>query len=166
VKKRALTKKTANKKKASIHKVPQVKPPVPAYSGTKPFLFASYAHENMQEVFKVLKQVHKSRYRIWYDEGIEPGNEWPEIVGKAIIKSSQFLLFMSPHANSSRNVRNEVNLAFNENKNILVVFLKDTRMSHGMKLQIGTVQFINKYELTEKEFFEKLKKVLDTKIRT
>jgi len=34
-----------------------------------------------------------------------------------------------------------------------------------MKLQIGTVQFINKYELSEKEFFEKLDRVLDSNMK-
>jgi len=72
---------------------------------------------------------------------------------------------MSSHAAVSRNVRNEINLAFTENKNILVVFLKKTNLTEGMKLQIGTVQFINKYELSEKEFFEKLDRVLDSNMK-
>jgi hypothetical protein len=34
-----------------------------------------------------------------------------------------------------------------------------------MKLQIGTVQYMNKHEMTEKEFYEKLKKTLDPALR-
>jgi hypothetical protein len=34
-----------------------------------------------------------------------------------------------------------------------------------MKLQIGTVQYMNKYEMTEREFYEKLKKTLDPGLR-
>jgi hypothetical protein len=34
-----------------------------------------------------------------------------------------------------------------------------------MKLQIGTVQFINKYEMNEAEFVEKMKKVLNPDLR-
>jgi len=114
----------------------------------------------METVFSIIKKLHKKRYRIWYDEGIEPGNEWPEIVGKAIVNCTQFLVLMSSHA-----AVNEINLAFTENKNILVVFLKKTNLTEGMKLQIGTVQFINKYELSEKEFFEKLDRVLDSNMK-
>jgi hypothetical protein len=138
---------------------------MPAYSGAKAYLFTSYSHKDMKTVFKVLKALNRSRYRIWYDEGIEPGNEWPEVVGKSVIKCSQFLVFMSPSASASRNVRNEINLAFNENKDIIVVFLDETRLSEGLRLQIGSVQYINKFETTEKEFYEKLKKVLKTEIR-
>ena len=165
VMKKAKLKKSTRKSKTSTGHAPPIKPPFTAYKGTKTYLFTSYAHENMKTVFKIIKQLNRSRYRIWYDEGIEPGNEWPEVVGKAVIKCSQFLVFMSPYASASRNVRNEINLAFNENKDILVVFLKNTRLSEGMKLQIGTVQFINKYELTENEFINALKKVLKVDIR-
>ena len=128
-------------------------------------MFNSYAHKDMEIVFKVLKKLNKDRYRIWYDEGIEPGNEWPEVVGNAVINCSQFIVFMSPAAADSRNVRNEVNLAFNDNKEIIVVYLKKTNLSSGMRLQIGTVQFINYYELTERKFYDKLTKVLSSSLR-
>jgi hypothetical protein len=87
------------------------------------------------------------------------------VVGNAVIKCSQFFVFMSPSAANSRNVRNEVNLAFNDNKDIIVVYLKKSNLSSGMRLQIGTVQFINYYDLTEREFYEKLKKVLNSSLR-
>lgn len=120
----------------------------------------------MKEVFHIIKKLSSSsRFRIWYDEGIEPGNEWPEVVGSAIVNCTQFLVFMSPHAADSRNVRNEINLAFSENKDIIVIFVQRTNLSEGMKLQIGTVQFINRFELTDREFFDKLTKVLSNALR-
>jgi hypothetical protein len=150
--------------KKSGHK-PITKPPFEAYKGIRPYMFCSYAHRDMTQVFKVLKKLHKDRYRIWYDEGIEPGNEWPEVVGNAVIKCSQFIVFMSPAAASSRNVRNEVNLAFNDDKEIIVVYLKKSNLSSGMRLQIGTVQFINYYDITDREFYVKLNKVLSSSLR-
>ena len=151
---------------ATSKKKAPVRPPFVAYKGIRPYLFTSYAHKNMKEVFQIIKKLNRSRYRIWYDEGIEPGNEWPEVVGSAVINCSQFLVFMSPHAAESRNVRNEINLAFSENKDILVIFLKRTNLTEGMKLQIGTVQFINRFNLTEREFFDKLTKVLPSTLRS
>jgi hypothetical protein len=159
-KKSALKKPVAELKK----KVP-VRPPFTAYKGIRPYIFTSYAHRNMKDVFQIIKRLNRDRYRIWYDEGIEPGNEWPEIVGSAVVNCSQFLVFMSPYAAESRNVRNEINLAFNEHKDILVVFLQKTNLSEGMKLQIGTVQFINRFDLTEREFLDKLTRVLSSTLR-
>lgn len=159
------TKTAKPKKSPSAKKKVPVRPPFTAYKGIRPFLFTSYAHKNMKEVFRIIKKLNSSRFRIWYDEGIEPGNEWPEVVGSAIVNCTQFLVFMSPHAADSRNVRNEINLAFSENKDIIVIFLQRTNLSEGMKLQIGTVQFINRFELTDREFSDKLTKVLSNALR-
>jgi hypothetical protein len=141
-------------------KAPAVRPPFPAYRGTMPYIFVSYSHADMKEVFRIIKQLNASRYRIWFDEGIEPGNEWPEVVGRAVLGCSQCIVFMSPTAVESRNVRNEINLATSADKNIIVIYLKSTPLSEGLLLQIGTVQYYNKYEMADKEFIDKLKRVL------
>ena len=141
-------------------KAPAVRPPFPAYRGTMPYIFISYSHADMKEVFRIIKQLNTSRYRIWFDEGIEPGNEWPEVVGRAVLECSQFVVFMSPTAVDSRNVRNEINLATSADKNIIVIYLKSTPLSEGLLLQIGTVQSFNKFEMPDKEFVDKLKRVL------
>ncbi len=119
----------------------------------------------MKEVFTIIKKLAEARYRVWYDEGIEPGNEWPEEVGRALTSCQLFVVFMSPSAMESRNVRNEINLASSENKSIMVVFLQPAELSEGMKLQIGTVQFINKHEMKDDEFMEKLRDVLNPDLR-
>jgi len=141
-------------------KAPAVRPPFPAYRGTMPYIFVSYSHADMKEVFRIIKQLNASRYRIWFDEGIEPGNEWPEVVGRAVLGCSQCIVFMSPTAVDSRNVRNEINLATSADKNIIVIYLKSTSLSEGLLLQIGTVQYYNKFEMVDREFIDKLKRVL------
>ncbi|MGO9310964.1 MAG: toll/interleukin-1 receptor domain-containing protein [Spirochaetia bacterium] len=152
-------------RKLTARLTPQVKPPIEAYRGTKPYIFASYSHKNMKEVFGVIKKLAGARYRVWYDEGIEPGNEWPEEVGKALTGCQLFVVFMSPAAMDSRNVRIEINFASGENKSVMVVNLQPVELSEGMKLQIGTVQFINKHEMSDTEFIEKMKRVLSPDLR-
>lgn len=142
-----------------------MKPPFEAYKGSKPYIFVSYSHSDMREVFGIIRKLNDGRFRIWYDEGIEPGVEWPEVVGRAILRSRQFMVFMSPTAGGSRNVRNEINLAHAEGKNVLVIFLRETRLSGGMKLQIGTVQHLNRFDMTEREFVDKLARVLASELR-
>ncbi len=162
---RSLKPKVSRRRAGSSKKKAPIRPPFVAYKGIRPYAFTSYAHKNMDEVFSIIKKLNRDRYRIWYDEGIEPGNEWPEIVGSAVVNCSQFLVFMSPYAADSRNVRNEINLAFSENKDIIMIFLQKTNLSEGMKLQIGTVQFINKFDLTDRDFYDKLTKVLPSTLR-
>ena len=56
--------------------------PFEAYVGDEPYLFASYAHLDGAVVFPELIYLRDQGYRVWYDEGIDPGNEWPEEVAK------------------------------------------------------------------------------------
>ncbi len=142
------------------HKSPAARVPFRAYSGAKPYIFVSYAHRNMSDVFPIIRKLDESRFRMWYDEGIEPGNEWPEVVGKAVLGCSQLLVFMSRAASQSRNVRNEVNLAFGSGKNIVVVYLEKTTLSEGMRLQVGSVQSLNWHEIPREEFLDRIKRVL------
>jgi len=163
---RKVTRKAAVRRPAPrLKRGPAVKPPFEAYKGSKSYIFASYSHRDMREVFTIIRKLNDGRFRIWYDEGIEPGVEWPEVVGKAILHSGQLMVFMSPSAASSRNVRNEINLAHSEGRNILVIFLRETRLSEGMKLQIGTVQHLNRFDMTEREFLDKLARVLGSDLR-
>ena len=162
-KKKALVqKKTTGTKKIQVKRNPSasVKAPFKAYCGTKPYIFVSYSHGDMDMVFNIIKQLNKSGYKIWYDGGIEPGQEWPEILGKKIIKCQQFLVFLSPSAAKSRNVRNEIYLAESEKRDIIVVYLYKTRLASGIKLQLGSFRSIKKYETTNKKCIKELQTVL------
>jgi hypothetical protein len=157
----ANNRKKSNRKKKNIKGYSEiVKPPFEAYKGKGKFVFVSYSHRNMPGVFSIIKKLFDKGYKIWYDEGIEPGDEWPETIGKAIDDCHKFIVFMSKPASKSRNVRNEINFAFNKKKNMTVVMLEKTSLTHGLDLQIGTVQSINKFSLSEKEFYQKIDEVL------
>lgn len=49
--------------------------PFAASSGSDPYVFVSYSHQDSEKVFPIIKQLHEKGYRIWYDEGIDPGSE-------------------------------------------------------------------------------------------
>ena len=72
-----------------------MKPPFEAYTGDKPYLFISYAHKDAKIVYPLITAWHTAGYRVWYDEGIDPGNEWPEEIAKALSLCSYFIVFIS-----------------------------------------------------------------------
>ena len=84
----------------------ELEPPFEAYRGDEPFIFVSYAHKDAASVFPELQTLRDAGYRIWFDEGIDPGNEWPDQIARALKRASMFLVFISPAAVASRNVRN------------------------------------------------------------
>ena len=58
----------------------QLHPPFEAYSGSDPFVFVCYSHQDTEHVYPEIEKWHEGGYRIWYDEGIPAGRKWrPEI---------------------------------------------------------------------------------------
>ena len=45
-----------------------------AYEGNKPYIFVSYSHKNSSVVLSYIEKLYELKYRVWYDEGIAPGN--------------------------------------------------------------------------------------------
>ncbi len=136
------------------------------YNGDEPFVFVSYSHEDRAVVFPEIKRLQEDGYRIWYDEGIEPAKEWPTEIANALLRCAFFLVFVSPSSVASRNVRNEINLACKENKEILAIHLEKTNLEPGLRLQIESVQAVLKYELADETYYRKLQKFLPVNIRS
>ncbi len=139
--------------------------PFEAYSGHEPYIFVSYAHADGADVYRELAALQAEGYRIWYDEGINPGNEWPEAIASALANAAQVITFISPSSVASRNVRNEINYALNNEKRVVAVHLLETNLGPGLGLQIGAIQAILAYQMSREQYRDKLKKSLDASTR-
>ena len=71
--------------------------PFKAYDGNEPCIFVSYSHSDRDAVFKCLAHLHSRGFRIWYDEGIEPGSSWYEVLADRIASAACVLLFTLLH---------------------------------------------------------------------
>lgn len=142
-----------------------IMPPFEAYNGDLPHVFVSYAHRNADAVFPELASLHSNRFRIWYDEGIDPGNEWPDNIAKALKRAAYFVVFITPEAVRSRNVRNEINFALNCDKPFLAVHLVDTPLPGGLELRMGSLQAIYKWKMSEDMYRRKLARSLPPHLR-
>ena len=96
-------------------------------------------------------------YRVWYDEGIDPGSEWPEIIASHLNGSAACIAFITENAVNSHNCKREINFALLKKKPFISVILEPVQMSMGMEMQLAATQAIFKYTLeSEKEFYKKL----------
>ncbi|MCX5756933.1 MAG: toll/interleukin-1 receptor domain-containing protein [Candidatus Hydrogenedentes bacterium] len=123
-------------------------------------MFASYAHKDGRQVFPELRALHDQAVRIWYDEGIDPGNEWPDDIARALHKASVFLVFVSQSAVESRNVRNEINFALNRGKPFLAIYLEDVQLPPGLELRMGDIQAVMKWRMTPEHYSRKIMSAL------
>ena len=128
-----------------------------AYNGDKPYIFISYAHKNGNSVFPIIERLQSQGYRVWYDEGIDPGTEWDENIATHVKKCGYFLAFITPQYIASDNCKDELNYARDLNKERVLVYLEPTELPDGMSMRLNRLQAIHKYTYTNEDlFFDKL----------
>ena len=91
----------------------------PAYEGREPYIFVSYAHKDSAAVLPVIRKLYEEKYRVWYDEGITPGSEWPHNIATHIENADTVAIFTSANSLASINCENEVVRAKELHKNIV-----------------------------------------------
>jgi len=128
-----------------------MKPPFEAYSGSEAFIFVCYSHKDKEQIYPELVWLKDQGLNIWYDEGISPGEEWPERIAWAIENADKILFYISPDSTQSRICRDEVRLARTEGKSIVTVQLEPAELVGGLELTLGSSQAIvkNRYHTLE-----------------
>ena len=134
--------------------------PFPAYQGNDSYIFVCYSHTDAETVYSELVWLKEQACNIWYDEGITPGEEWTQELADAIGGADNFLFFVTPDSVNSRYCRDELHFALNHDKPLVLVYLKETQLTGGLELSLGLTQAILKYELSQKDYSEKLRAVL------
>lgn len=81
------------------------------YEGGEAFIFVSYAHRNRDDVMPIICALQGLGYRVWYDEGIDPGTEWDENIATHIMNCKCVIAFLSPEYVESDNCCDELNYA-------------------------------------------------------
>ena len=128
-----------------------------AYEGKENYIFISYAHADGSIVVPIIETLQSNGFRVWYDLGIEAGTEWPAYIEDHLNKCARVIAFISHSAVESINCRNEINYALMKKKEMLVVYIEETELKHGLSLQLNAVQslFKNRHAST-KTFYEEL----------
>ncbi len=130
---------------------------VEPYEGREPYVFISYSHRDSDRVQPILRRLRAEGFRFWYDEGIDPGTEWPEAIATHLAGSKVCLAFISKSSIESRNCRREINFALSRNLGFLSVILEPCEMSPGMEMQISSYQALMRYAYTaEEKFYDRL----------
>ncbi len=130
--------------------------PFAAYEGDEPYVFVCYAHDDSSLVYPEIKWLQDQDINVWYDEGISPGAEFPDELGRAILGASLILFYVSPASIASRHCRDEVYFGLDRNTPILALHLSKSEMPAGLALTTGTSQAILRYEMRVPVYRQKL----------
>ena len=132
-----------------------------SYHGTKPYVFISYAHEDSKTVYNIIRLLIRRGVRVWYDEGITIGSEFPQYIETALINSQIFIQFISPNTVESFFCRNELSLSLEiKREKTIIVYLKPTVLKYGLRLQLCNIQALyfkdNEWNANIDTLYEKL----------
>ncbi len=134
------------------------------YSGDQPYIFASYSHLDMDKVFAIIRLLQKRGYRVWFDEGIDPGTEWEDNIAGHLAGAGYVIPFFSENYFSSQNCNDELFFARELGLHILPVYLEDLELEPGIAMRFGRLQalFYHKYK-DKSVFLEKIDTAQDIK---
>lgn len=136
------------------------------YEGNEKYIFISYSHQsNSALIVPILERLNQEGFRIWYDDSIEWGSEWPEEVAFHLSNCEVCLAFLSNESVVSLNCRQEIYYALKKRKHILPIYLEEVDLSDGMDMSLTSFQSPFLFQCSNQEsFFDRLTntKVLQT----
>ena len=120
-----------------------------------PDVFISYSRENQQEVIKLVEYLRGKGLSVWMDESdIHGATLWTKEIVEAIRACSLFILAISRHSTSSKNVVKELALASEREKIILPVYFEQCEIPETMEYQLAGIQNIAFYSLEKSKAHE------------
>ena len=120
-----------------------------AYTGDEPYLFVSYSHRDTAKVYPILDALYDKKYRIWYDESCEVGNDFRDELRRRIENAEAVLLFVSAASMASPFCGMEIIVARENGKRLHPIYLEESAVPPAFEILLanthhGTVDDMDK----------------------
>ena len=122
------------------------------------YIFISYSHLDQRTVSGIADRLERGGYSVWYDRDIQPGSLWDEMIKSKLRDAAVVLMFISENFVKSAYCRLELQLALEQKKNILPVYLDRARFEDGLQEQIDRIQNISLMPASLDECLQRLQK--------
>lgn len=129
------------------------------YEGAGSYLFVSYCHADRETLYPLFEQMASEGYRLWYDDGNRPGEDWVESIESHLEQSSVCLAFISSSSSLSHNCKKEIIYALKCRKKVVPVLIEDAELPKGLRLQLSDMHYLKRWEYpSHGELIKKLSK--------
>lgn len=108
-----------------------------AYTGDEPYLFISYSHRDTKKVYPILDALHEKKYRIWYDESCENGNDFRDELRHRIEDAEAVILFVSKHSMASPFCGMEIIVARENGKRLYPIYLDNVEVPPAFEILLA-----------------------------
>ena len=107
-------------------------------------VFISYSSRDKTVADAICATLEQRHVRCWIaPRDAQPGNDWSESIARAIKVSRIMVLVFSGHANSSEQIKRELNLAVEDSVKIVPFRVEDVPLSESLKYYIGTPHWLD-----------------------
>ena len=114
-----------------------------AYEGKDPYIFVSYSHVDTDKVVPIISKLKQRMCRVWYDEGLFPGESWNDSIADHLKNCEVFLIFISESSVKSKYVFTELNYALSKDKKIIPIKLDNVDMPSGIEMMLSAIQILD-----------------------
>ena len=134
-------------KNASV--IPNFEP----YDGRDPYIFISYAHADNEVVNGLMNTLSDEKFRLWFDAGLEVGNDFRDELVEKIKNCCAMIFFASERSFISKYCATEIINAVKYDIKIFPFFLstaRDAAIPSQLEMVIGNLHHIYYYDNPDK----------------
>jgi hypothetical protein len=111
-------------------------------------IFVSYARRDSNRVYPIVDILNAANFDVWIDkDNIPIGEQWPEQIVQGIKSAEVYLIFISSASLESKNVINELTLAYEEKIKrgllIIPVVLEPTDFTDQTRFQLTGIEWVD-----------------------
>ena len=130
-------------------------------------VFISYSSKNKNVADAIVSDFEQNGLRCWYaPRDIRPGEEWVTAITRALEASKALVLIYTDESNNSRQVMNEIAVAFNAGITIVPFKLSNEQMSSELEYYLTRVHWLDAVSKPLKKNIVALREYIDVIIRT
>ncbi len=109
-------------------------------------IFVSYARENGDFAWKLVRDLRDAGIATWFDQtSIHPGRPWDIEVEHGLKSCAGLVVVLTPDSVESREVRNEVNLVYEDEKPIIPMLLRECEIPYRWRT-LNWIDFTGNYD--------------------
>src|SRR3954447_14640090 len=126
-------------------------------AGTRPYVFISYASVDRDQVMHIVEVLQRAGVAVWIDfDNIAAGANYGLEIVQAIEGCSAFMLMCTPAAISSRNVRQEIQIAWKADRRYLPLLLQPTTFTKELEYWLEGYQWVEVLDRPEDQWLPRL----------
>lgn len=130
---------------------------IESYEGKEPYLFVSYSHYDVDYVNKILLKLDEEKFRLWYDDTMEIGEDFRTELVEKIENCCGILLFISNHSMKSKYCGMEIITAYKNNKRIYPIYIEKTaEIPEVLRMIFDNLQHVKAEYVDQDKYLNKL----------